>query len=66
MCVASPLLHLSLIRFQIYEQMPNEKGTVVYSIQKKFQAVMGFTFPIFHGRGLLNCTLVYNSTGDGW
>jgi 2-acylglycerol O-acyltransferase 2 len=40
---------------QIYEQMPNEKGTTVYALQKKFQGVFGFTLPLFHGRGLLNC-----------
>ncbi|KAK7038711.1 diacylglycerol O-acyltransferase 1 [Paramarasmius palmivorus] len=40
----------------IYEQMPNEKGTTVYALQKKFQSVFGFTLPLFHGRGLLNCT----------
>lgn len=35
--------------------MPNEKGTTVYALQKKFQSVFGFTLPLFHGRGLLNC-----------
>ncbi|KAF8579951.1 DAGAT-domain-containing protein [Ramaria rubella] len=38
----------------IYQQMPNAKGTTVYSLQKKFQSVFGFTLPLFHGRGLLN------------
>lgn len=38
--------------------MPNEKGTIVHSLQKKFQNVFGFTLPLFHGRGLLNCMLV--------
>ncbi|KAH9032319.1 DAGAT-domain-containing protein [Lactarius hengduanensis] len=38
----------------IYEQMPNEKGTTLYKIQKKFQNVFGFTLPLFHGRGILN------------
>ena len=42
-------------RYQIYEQMPNEKGTTLYKIQKKFQNVFGFTLPLFHGRGILNC-----------
>ncbi|KAJ8092844.1 diacylglycerol O-acyltransferase 1 [Marasmius tenuissimus] len=41
----------------IYEQMPNEKGTTVYAIQKKFQAAFGWTLPLFHGRGLLNYNL---------
>lgn len=35
--------------------MPNQKGTTVYALQKKFQTVFGFTLPLFHGRGLLNC-----------
>ncbi|KAE9393994.1 DAGAT-domain-containing protein [Gymnopus androsaceus JB14] len=38
----------------IYEQMPNRPGTTIYTLQKKFQAVFGFTLPLFHGRGLLN------------
>ncbi|KAF6753425.1 DAGAT-domain-containing protein [Ephemerocybe angulata] len=38
----------------IYQQMPNEKGTTVYALQRKFQAIFGFTLPLFHGRGLLN------------
>ncbi|OSX64047.1 hypothetical protein POSPLADRAFT_1045179 [Postia placenta MAD-698-R-SB12] len=41
----------------IYQQMPNEKGTSVYALQKKFQNVFGFTLPLFHGRGLLNYNL---------
>jgi len=41
---------------QIYQQMPNQKGTTVHALQKKFQNVFGFTLPLFHGRGLLNCT----------
>lgn len=43
--------------YQIYEQMPNEKGTTVYTLQKKFQNMFGFTLPLFHGRGLLNYNL---------
>ncbi|KAL1718115.1 diacylglycerol acyltransferase [Schizophyllum commune] len=41
----------------IYQQMPNERGTTVYKMQKKFQSVFGFTLPLFHGRGLLNYNL---------
>lgn len=37
--------------------MPNEKGTTVYALQRKFQSLFGFTLPLFHGRGLLNCAL---------
>jgi hypothetical protein len=39
----------------IYQQMPNEKGTLVYEFQKRFQSIFGFTLPLFHGRGILNC-----------
>ena len=39
--------------------MPNDKGTTVYKLQKTFQRVFGFTLPLFHGRGLLNCTYKY-------
>lgn len=46
----------ALTVIQIYRQMANEKGTTVYALQKKFQSVFGFTLPLFHGRGLLNCT----------
>ncbi|KAH6915714.1 DAGAT-domain-containing protein [Coprinopsis sp. MPI-PUGE-AT-0042] len=38
----------------IYQQMPNEKGTTIYALQRKFQSIFGFTLPLFHGRGLLN------------
>jgi len=41
----------------IYRQMPNEKGTTIYTLQRKFQSVFGFTLPLFHGRGLLNYNL---------
>ncbi|KAF7289446.1 Diacylglycerol o-acyltransferase [Mycena chlorophos] len=41
----------------IYEQMPNEPGTTIYSLQQKFKSVFGFTLPLFHGRGLLNYNL---------
>lgn len=37
--------------------MANDKGTTVYALQKKFQSVFGFTLPLFHGRGLLNCEI---------
>ncbi|KAG6827779.1 hypothetical protein H0H92_010472 [Tricholoma furcatifolium] len=41
----------------IYEQMPNERGTTIYALQRKFQSIFGFTLPLFHGRGLLNYNL---------
>jgi hypothetical protein len=52
---ASDLGAPKIERYQIYQQMPNEKGTTLYKIQKKFQNVFGFTLPLFHGRGILNC-----------
>ncbi|EKM81559.1 hypothetical protein AGABI1DRAFT_118672 [Agaricus bisporus var. burnettii JB137-S8] len=41
----------------IYEQMPNEKGTTIHTLQKHFQSIFGFTLPLFHGRGVLNYNL---------
>ncbi|KAI0057261.1 DAGAT-domain-containing protein [Artomyces pyxidatus] len=41
----------------IYQQMPNEKGTTVYKLQENFKNLFGFTLPLFHGRGLLNYNL---------
>lgn len=38
----------------IYQQMPNEPGTVLYVLQRRFKNIFGFTLPLFHGRGLLN------------
>ncbi|KIK05706.1 hypothetical protein K443DRAFT_3707 [Laccaria amethystina LaAM-08-1] len=38
----------------IYQQMPNQRGTMIYAFQRKFQSIFGFTLPLFHGRGLLN------------
>jgi 2-acylglycerol O-acyltransferase 2 len=29
----------------------NHKGSFVYSVQKKFQKIFGFTLPLFYGRG---------------
>ncbi|KIM68235.1 hypothetical protein SCLCIDRAFT_20629 [Scleroderma citrinum Foug A] len=41
----------------IYQQMPNEKGTTIYALQKRFQRMFGFTLPLLHGQGLLNYNL---------
>ncbi|KLO19104.1 diacylglycerol-acyltransferase [Schizopora paradoxa] len=41
----------------IFEQMPNQRGTMTYKLQKRFQAMFGFTLPLFHGRGMLNYNL---------
>lgn len=41
----------------VYEQLSNEQGTRIYALQKKFQALFGFTLPFFHGRGLFNYSI---------
>ncbi|KAI1794355.1 diacylglycerol acyltransferase-domain-containing protein [Ganoderma leucocontextum] len=41
----------------IFKQMPNQKGTSLFTPQKKFQNMFGFTLPLFHGRRLLNYNL---------
>jgi hypothetical protein len=35
--------------------MPNQPGTTIYALQSRFKNLFGFTLPLFHGRGLLNC-----------
>jgi 2-acylglycerol O-acyltransferase 2 len=47
--------NLMIFTNKIFNQIANEKGTTVHAIQSKFQAIFGFTLPLFHGRGLLNC-----------
>lgn len=53
--LSTSIAHQRCVVVQIFQQMPNEKGTTLYNLQKKFQNVFGFTLPLFHGRGLLNC-----------
>lgn len=48
------LLSFAFGENDIYEQLANEKGTRVYDLQKRFQAIFGFTLPLFHGRGVFN------------
>jgi 2-acylglycerol O-acyltransferase 2 len=36
----------------------NERGTTIYKVQKRFQAMFGFTLPMFHGRGCVGCLAV--------
>ncbi|CAO3703588.1 unnamed protein product [Rhizopus stolonifer] len=38
----------------LYEQVDNQKGTLLFKIQKKLQSIMGFTMPLFHARGIFN------------
>ncbi|RUP49379.1 diacylglycerol acyltransferase-domain-containing protein [Jimgerdemannia flammicorona] len=41
----------------LYEQLQNEKGSNVWKWQKAIQKAMGFTLPLFHGRGMFNYDL---------
>ncbi|KAI8454414.1 diacylglycerol acyltransferase-domain-containing protein, partial [Phakopsora pachyrhizi] len=41
----------------VYAQLSNPEGTLLFYLQKKFQAVFGFTLPVFHGRGIFNYSL---------
>ncbi|KAG0170942.1 diacylglycerol O-acyltransferase 1 [Apophysomyces sp. BC1034] len=38
----------------LYDQVDNTEGTKIHSIQKKMQAIFGFTMPMFHARGIFN------------
>lgn len=38
----------------LYGQLDNKEGTWLRTFQKTFQSFMGFAFPVFHGRGILN------------
>lgn len=39
----------------LYDQVDNMKGSKVFYYQKKMQALLGFTMPLFHARGVFNC-----------
>ncbi|KAJ8652520.1 hypothetical protein O0I10_011844 [Lichtheimia ornata] len=39
---------------ELFEQMDNSKGSTVWKIQKKMQAMLGYTLPLFHARGVFN------------
>ncbi|KAL1935554.1 hypothetical protein VTP01DRAFT_4694 [Rhizomucor pusillus] len=39
---------------ELYEQVRNDDGSWLRWFQKKFQRWMGFTVPLFHGRGIFN------------
>jgi len=38
----------------IFDQMANDPGSLLWKLQKRFQKSFGFTLPLFYGRGLLN------------
>ncbi|KAI8393320.1 diacylglycerol acyltransferase [Radiomyces spectabilis] len=39
---------------ELYEQFENSEGSVLWSVQKKMQSLLGFTIPLFHARGIFN------------
>lgn len=42
----------------IFQQVDNSNETLLWKIQKGVQRLMGFTIPLFHGRGIFNCKFV--------
>lgn len=38
----------------LYDQVGNDEGSKLYRYQKKMQAILGFTLPLFHARGIFN------------
>ncbi|KAI8338952.1 diacylglycerol acyltransferase type 2A [Chlamydoabsidia padenii] len=45
---------LSFGENDIYNQVKSEKGSWLWALQKKLQSILGFTVPLFHGRGIFN------------
>ena len=40
----------------LFQQISNDQGTLLRRIQKVLQKYMGFSIPLFHGRGVFNYT----------
>ncbi|CAO3653076.1 unnamed protein product [Cunninghamella blakesleeana] len=45
---------LSFGENEIYDQVKNNQGSLLWKFQKKVQSLLGFTLPLFHGRGIFN------------
>lgn len=43
----------------LYDQVENTKGSKIFHYQKKMQAMLGFTMPLFHARGVFNCKCIF-------
>jgi 2-acylglycerol O-acyltransferase 2 len=43
---------------ELYEQIESNESSKLHRWQKKIQHALGFTMPLFHGRGVFNCKLV--------
>jgi 2-acylglycerol O-acyltransferase 2 len=51
---------LSFGENDMFKQVKNEDGSFIRTFQKKTQQILGFTFPLFYGRGIFNCKLRYH------
>ncbi|CAO3650575.1 unnamed protein product [Cunninghamella echinulata] len=45
---------LSFGENDIYDQVKNVQGSRLWKFQKNMQSLLGFTLPLFHGRGIFN------------
>lgn len=52
---ASLVPTLSFGENELYEQVENNENSKLRRWQKKIQHALGFTMPLFHGRGVFNC-----------
>lgn len=39
----------------IYEQIDSSNNGLILTLQKTMQKIVGFTMPVFYGRGIFNC-----------
>ncbi|KAI9312368.1 diacylglycerol acyltransferase [Dichotomocladium elegans] len=39
---------------ELFDQLENKRGSAVWKFQKRMQAALGFTLPLFHARGVFN------------
>lgn len=61
---ASLVPTLSFGENDLYEQVENDENSRLRRWQKKIQHSLGFTMPLFHGRGVFNCKcLIYMFRG---
>lgn len=51
---------------EVYDQLDNAKGSKVFLYQKKMQAMLGFTMPLFHARGIFNCKYLKWERAPRW
>jgi 2-acylglycerol O-acyltransferase 2 len=46
---------LSFGENEIFDQVKSKHGSWLWALQKRLQGILGFTVPLFHGRGIFNC-----------